>query len=437
MMVNLKMKPTIIIVALLFCEFFLSPYQNAYCQQLDLNYFIDNALKNDPAVKQNINQQQFYALQAQLINAQNKAPQVNFTSDYLFVPYFGNHGKPISISANPSDNAYGYDVGLTNGGTYATQLNVTLELLNKRVVNTLQFQNANAAALNSNDRGQIEHDLRKAITDQYIQVYQLQQQEAYLGQLVNEVKGRKKTVEALVKKALLQQSDYLLLEIEQNTRENELSQAKINEVEAYNSLKNLSAVIDSGMMKLSRPAVSINLKPDNYFYKEKFRLDSLSIIAEQSVFNSRYRPALSFAANGGMLSSNFNRIPYNVGMQASLHLAIPIFDGHQRKINDSQIKIDQQNIVYARDNFTLQQKNYLHSLQQQMALLNLSTQQIEQLIAKQELLLKLDQEKLQGGQLSIIEYVKSLQDYAAAKQNLNLSRVQLFLLINQYNYYNW
>jgi hypothetical protein len=124
-------------------------------------------------------------------------------------------------------------------------------------------------------------------------------------------------------------------------------------------------------------------------------------------------------------------------MQAGLHLNIPIYDGKQRQINDSFVKISQQNIVYARDNFTLQQKNYLQSLRKQIELFNLSTIQMQQMIGKQELLLRLDREKLQGGQLSIIEYVKSLQDYAAAKQALTASRVQILLLANQFNYYNW
>jgi hypothetical protein len=85
----------------------------------------------------------------------------------------------------------------------------------------------------------------------------------------------------------------------------------------------------------------------------------------------------------------------------------------------------------------VQQKNYLESVRKQIDLFKLSNSQIQSLIDKQELLLKLDREKLAGGQLSIIEYVKSLQDYAAAKQSLTVAKTQVLLLINQYNYYNW
>ncbi|EHQ28805.1 TolC family protein [Mucilaginibacter paludis] len=409
----------------------------AYGQQLDLEYFVASGLKNDPGLKQNVNQQQIYSLQSQLINAQNKSPQVNFTSDYLFSPFFGSDGKVISITPNPSANAFGYDAALTNGGTYATQLNVSIPLLNKKTVSALQDQNNNLAAINTNTKAQLEHDLRKNITDLYILVYQAQQQEEYLQMVVSQIKERKATVEALVKRGLLQQSDYLLLEIEQNGRETDLSMARIAEVNAYGALKNAAVVSDTAIITLKEPLINLQPNPDTYYFREKFKLDSLNLAIQQNVFNTKYTPTLTFSGNGGMLASDVNNIPHNVGLQAALHLNIPIYDGRQRKINESQSKIAQQGIVYARDNFTIQQKNYLQNIQKQISLFNQNMVLINQLIAKQDLLLKLDKEKLQSGQLSIIEYIKSIQDYVAAKQNLTAAKVQVLLLANQYNYYNW
>ncbi len=423
--------PTATCLALFFCL-----AQPLKAQQPDLNYFIDHALKSDVGIKQNINQQQTFALQSQLIIAQNKRPQVNFTSDYTLVPYFGG-GRLITISPNPPDGSFGYDPALTNGGLYASQVNVAYNLFNKATINGLQEQNNNAAAINSNAKAQLEHDVRKAITDQYIQVYQQQQQEEYLQLILNEINERRPAVEALVKHGLLQQSDYLLLEIELNTRQNDMSQAKIAEVNAYNTLKNLAAITDTSTAKVQPPVITLNASPQSYYYKEKFRLDSLSIIAQQNVFNNKYRPQLSLAANAGLYTSDITNAYHNVGFQAGLHLNIPLYDGKQKQINDALVKISQQNIVYARDNFTIQQKNYLQGLRKQIDLFNQSTVQMQQMIDKQELLLRLDREKLAGGQLSIIEYVKSLQDYAAAKQALTAARIQILLLANLFNYYNW
>jgi len=411
--------------------------QNISAQQLDLDYFINNAIKNDPGIKQNVNQQQIYGLQSQLINAQNKAPQVNFTTDYTFAPFFADNGRAISITPNPAPDAFGYDAALTNGGLYATQLNVAIPLLNKKTVSALQSQNSNLAAVNASTRKQLEHDLRKNITDQYIQVYQTQQQEEYLELVIKEIKARKATVEALVKRGLLQQSDYLLLEIEQNTRETDLSSARIAEVMAYGALKNSAVISDTALAKLKEPVISLQANPNTFYFKEKFKLDSLTLSIQQNVFSTKYLPALTFSGSGGMMASDFTNIPHNVGLMASLHLSIPIYDGRQRKINDSQAKINQQGVTYARDNFTVQQKNYLQNIQKQIGLFNQNMELIKKLIEKQDLLLQLDKEKLQNGQLSIIEYIKSISDYVAAKQSLNVAKVQVLTLANQYNYYNW
>lgn len=411
--------------------------QTISAQQADLNYFIDNALKNDAGIRQNINQQQIYGLQERLINAQNKAPQVTFTSDYKFDPFFASDGKSIAITPNPASDAFGYDAALTNGGLYATQLNVALNLLNKKAIRALQDQNTNLGAINASTRRQLEHDLKKNITDLYIQVYQAQQQEEYLAEVVQQVRERKATVEALVKRGLLQQSDYLLLEIEQNTRETDLSTARITEAAAYGALKNAALITDTAMTRLKEPVIDLWADPGTYYYKEKFRLDSLNLVIQQNVFNTKYLPALTFNGSTGMMSSDFTNIPHNVGLEAGLHLNIPLYDGRQRKINDSQTKIGQQSIIYARDNFTIQQKNYLQNIQKQIGLINQNNKLIEKLIEKQSLLLELDKEKLAHGQLSIIEYIKSISDYLAAKQSLTVARMQVLLLANQYNYYNW
>lgn len=309
--------------------------------------------------------------------------------------------------------------------------------MNKKTISALQQQNTNQADINSNARKQLEHDLRKNVTDLYIQVYAAQQQEEYLTIVVQQVRERKGTVEALVKRGLLQQSDYLLLEIEQNARETDLSAIRIAELNAYGALKNAAVISDTTMARVAEPVIIINPNPNAFYFKEKFKLDSLNLVIQKTVFNTKYLPQLSFNGNGGMYSSYLPNIPHNVGLQAGLHLNIPIYDGKQRQINESQNKITQQGIAYARDNFTVQQKNYLQNIQKQISLFNQNISLINQLIEKQDLLLRLDKEKLQSGQLSIIEYIKSISDYVAAKQNLNVAKVQVLSLENQYNYYNW
>jgi lipopolysaccharide export LptBFGC system permease protein LptF len=82
----------------------------------NLEYFINRAKENIPSLHENDNLIKIGELQNSIITAQNKAFQVNATSDVLFAPYFNNNGKIIDVTTAPSANAFGYDVGITNGG---------------------------------------------------------------------------------------------------------------------------------------------------------------------------------------------------------------------------------------------------------------------------------------------------------------------------------
>jgi len=149
----------------------LSPYF-LHAQNKNVTYFINEALKNNPSLIENTNLRQFYQIQNDIITAQNKKPQINFTADYLFAPFFFNYGKVISITTNPSPKAYGYNIGITNGGLYAAQVNMAIPLFNKALVKPLYEQNKIQGDISANSRKQIEQDRKKAITEQYIITYQ-------------------------------------------------------------------------------------------------------------------------------------------------------------------------------------------------------------------------------------------------------------------------
>ena len=148
-------------------------------QNKDVNYFIQEGLKGNPNIAENINLQQFFQIQNEIITAQNKRPQVNFTGDYLFAPFFFNNGRVISITPNPSPKAYGYDAGITNGGWYAAQVNVAIPLFNKALIKPLYEQNKIQEDISAYGRKQLEQDLKKSIIDQYIITFQFQQQTTY------------------------------------------------------------------------------------------------------------------------------------------------------------------------------------------------------------------------------------------------------------------
>ena len=406
-------------------------------QSKDVNYFLQEGLKGNPGIAENINLQQFFQIQNEIITAQNKRPQVNFTGDYLFAPFFFNNGRVISITSNPSPKAYGYDVGITNGGWYAAQVNVAIPLFNNALIKPLYEQNKILGDISAYSRKQLEQDLKKSIVDQYIITFQFQQQTGYLQKIIDQLESRKPYVTALVKQGLLQQNDYLLLDIQQTTSRNDLLQLQYAYSNGLAILKNLAAISDSTVFNLANPVIVLQPAPAEFYYVQKFRLDSLNLVAQQNVFNIKYKTQVSAIASSGINAVDITNVPHNVGLSAGLHVAVPIYDGKQKKMNERQNNVLLRNLQAYRNNKALLQQNNIRNAKQQIMQWQQTIDLLDQQIKKQELLLDILKDKVIKGQVTVMDYINALQDYIVTEKTRALAETNVLLYNNQYNYYNW
>ena len=406
-------------------------------QNKDINYFIQEGVKSNPNIAENINLQQFFQIQNEIITAQNKRPQVNFTGDYLFAPFFFNNGRVISITPNPSPKAYGYDAGITNGGWYAAQVNVAIPLFNKALIKPLYEQNKIQGDISAYGRKQLEQDLKKSIIDQYIITFQFQQQTTYLQKIIDQLETRKPYVTALVKQGLLQQNDYLLLDIQQTTSRNDLLQLQYAYTNGLAILKNLAAISDTTVFNLADPLTVLQPGPAEFYYVQKFRLDSLNLVAQQNVFNIKYKTQVSAIASSGINAVDITNVPHNVGLSAGLHVAVPIYDGKQKKMNERQNNVLLTNLQAYRNNTALLQQNNIRNAKQQIVQWQQTIDLLDQQIKKQELLLEILKDKIIKGQVTVMDYINALQDYIVTQKTRALAETNVLLYNNQYNYYNW
>ena len=406
-------------------------------QNKDINYFIQEGVKSNPNIAENINLQQFFQIQNEIITAQNKRPQVNFTGDYLFAPFFFNNGRVISITPNPSPKAYGYDAGVTNGGWYAAQVNVAIPLFNKALIKPLYEQNKIQGDISAYGRKQLEQDLKKSIIDQYIITFQFQQQTTYLQKIIDQLETRKPYVTALVKQGLLQQNDYLLLDIQQTTSRNDLLQLQYAYTNGLAILKNLAAISDTTVFNLADPLILLQPAPAEFYYVQKFRLDSLNLVAQQNVFNIKYKTQVSAIASSGINAVDITNVPQNVGLSAGLHVAVPIYDGKQKKMNERQNNVLLTNLQAYRNNTALLQQNNIRNAKQQIVQWQQTIDLLDQQIKKQELLLEILKDKIIKGQVTVMDYINALQDYIVTQKTRALAETNVLLYNNQYNYYNW
>ncbi len=423
----------LIFISVLFLKSAVSQVQ----PQHDLNYYRNEAYAHSPVLKENLNQQQYIQLQNELTLVAIRKPQVYFTADYLFAPYFFNNSSFIAITQTPDSHAFGYDGALSNGGLYAAQLNVSTLLFTGRVIKPYSYQTAAQKGVLQNLNKQAAHELEKNVTDQYIATYQLQQQVFYLEKIIALVQDRKKIVEALVQKALMQQNDYLLLEIEIRQREFDIQQERINLYNAFNQLNNFAGIADTAIIILSAPIIVQSPVLQEFNYQQRYKSDSANITTQKLVFNTKYRPSLAAYGNTGFNSASAAHLPHSFGLSAGLHLNIPIYDGGQKKIVEKQTQLQLDNLKQYRAFTTIQLKNNLASLQKQIELTAQAITLLNAQLSAQETLLQIIKDKVVTGQISVTDYKNALQDYAISNQNKLQAQTNLWLLINQFNYINW
>lgn len=443
-------------------------------QEVSLDYFLNTARKNDPALLQNDNLKQIGKFENQLINAENSF-QVDVTSEVMVAPYFNNYGRVLDISTNPSPNAYGYAEPVSNGALYSAQLNITKDIFNRSKVQNLLFQNKlnnKAIQLSSEE---IKHQLEKNVTEAYIRVYQFQIKEDITKEIISDLENRLKVVEILVKKGILMQSDYLLLQLEIENKKLELLQSRNNLNSNLLNLKNAVGIKNIEVAKLSEPAFQLDpslkmylsvisskenkpfysqdslrdnkvkvqndfqplLAKDSIYYERKFKNDSLQLVAEQQVFENRYKPQLTAYGNTGLNAVELDRVSHNVGFSAGLKLSVPIYDGGQREIKQLQNNLKLENLEYQLKNKEIQRENTLQSLREQMGSIYTGLELIDAQLKKQENILEIYKGKMLQGQVSIIDYLKVVENYKMNVETKLQMKVNLWLLQNEYNATNW
>ena len=406
-------------------------------QEVGLDYFLQKAKENTPVLLENNNLQKIGEIQNDIIMAQNKAFQVNATSEVQVAPYFNNNGRFIDVTTTPSPRAYGYDVGITNGGLYSAQLNVTKNLFNQKTVDNLLFQNKVQNKTLSLSAEEIEHNLVKNITDTYIRAYQLQLQKNFTIEILKDLENRLKVVELLVKSAVLMESDYLLLQLDIDSKKLELQQIRTNLKTAINQLYSLSGIPIAETDRLSIPKLLTAANPISNFYQRKFQNDSLQVEANQNVFENKYKPQLSLYGNTGLNAVELTNIERRVGLSAGLRFTIPIYDGKQRKYNAQQSELKKETLEFYKENAEIQLENNIKSVEAQLIALEENILAIEEQLKKQQNVLEIYKGKLVQGQVSIVDYLNVIQTYKLNVQTKLQMQTNRLLLQSQYNFINW
>ncbi|QKG57536.1 TolC family protein [Hymenobacter sp. BRD128] len=409
----------------------------------DLSFYLTQARQNSPLSADVRNQGRAVQLETERLRAFYTKANGTLVGNYTAVPVLtrDNGRTRLSYAADATTNNYvGYDVALSNGALYQGYAQLTQPLFNQKRFEAYA-QQAQGLARSQQNLSQLSlHDLEKLVGDQYILCRQDLDQLSYVRELLGILDKQRLLVRKLVEASLLKQSDYALLSIEVETQQLFLNTYRTAYHRDLLDLNVLCGLGDTAEVALAPPDLPLRRTgpaPGLSGFTTRYRLDSLTLAANQRVFELRYKPLVNAFANGGLEAVTLADIPQRFGVSAGLQFSVYLFDGHQRQTSRDRARVLLETTRAYQQNFAtinpVRQQRLLYEVRQLDERQRLAREQI----ASYRQVLDSYKREVIAGQLSVVNYVQVLKNYAAAARDLVLLENNRLLLINAYNYWTW
>jgi outer membrane protein TolC len=391
-------------------------------QGSSLDFYLGQALQNSPLLKDYRNQVLAGRVDSALVKA-SYGPQVVGNSTNIYAPAI---------------KGYGYDQAISNGGNFTTVVAVTKTLVGQSHLDaeyeTIRLQNQGI----TNTSKISEQDLKKSVTAQYITAYGDLQQLRFNRDIYSLLQREEQVLKDLTEKNIYRQTDYLTFVVTLKQEGLLLRQLDIQYRNDHGTLNYLCGINDTSATLLDDPDIRLQSLPDigNSVFFRQFGLDSLKLRNDRSLINFNYRPKASLYADGGW-SSSLQYEPYkNFGVSFGFMVTMPIYDGHQRKMQYSKLDIAERTRTGYKDFFTRQYNQQVAQLTQQLKATEALIGQIDEQVRYSQTLIEVNEKLLGTGDAKIADYVIALTNYLNAKNLLTQNNITRLQIINQINYWN-
>ncbi|OIP84441.1 MAG: hypothetical protein AUK44_02650 [Porphyromonadaceae bacterium CG2_30_38_12] len=396
--------------------------------QNSLDFYLNAARQNNPNIKEHQAQTKKSIIQKNIINAEYTAPKVSLNAEINYSPLFPNKSDSKAI---------GFDVAVTDGGLYAVLLNVRQPIFNKAITEMLHKQAAIVGETGDNNVKVTLHQLEREITDQYIVSYQSLNQINFVNNLTIQLQQQKEIIDAFATKGIYKQLDILLIDIEIQRQKTELSNLQAIYNRNIYKLNDLCGISSNIPAKLTNPHIEIKPEIQQSQFLEQFRLDSLKEVSDLEVANLKYKLQFNLYGNTGMMAIDLNGIQRKIGFGVGVTMAVPLYDGNQKKYTCQQFELKLSVIGNYKQNFLVQKSNRKQGILSDLKLMEQKNSQIRSQLTNYEKLLELYKIELQTGELELINYLNVIKSFTEAKNSLTISETNKLLIISESNYYNW
>lgn len=390
-------------------------------QGRDLSFYLSQARAASPVLKDFENQRRSLGIDSLLARTAAR-PQVTANSAGMYAPTF---------------KGYGFDEVLTNGQSLEALLTVNYDLLNKgRIQNQLKGIRIQRDSVQYASQLSLL-DLSRSVTDQYITAYWSQEQIGFNREIIQLLQKEERLLKQLTRDNIYKQSEYLTFLVTLQQQQLVLKQAELQFKNDFALLNYLAGVADTTEVHLPVPDIKADMTvKEASFFTKRFEIDSLKNQNQKAAINFNYRPKLGLYANGGY-NSSLSLQPYkNFGTSAGFTLSIPVYDGHQRKMQFSKLDLSSRTITGYRDFFIRQQGQQINLIRQQLFQTDGLFAKINDQIRFSKGLIEADSKLLHTGDLKIADFVIAINNYLSVQNLWKQTSINRLKLINQLNYWN-
>jgi outer membrane protein TolC len=241
----------------------------------------------------------------------------------------------------------------------------------------------------------------------------------------------------LVEQGFLTAGDYLLMKIELQNELLNSSESLQNYKDDLTQLNSICGINDTNMVYLDSVALQLTELKNSLGFFKKYELDSLSLISQQYVFETKYLPRLKLFFNTGLNAVETNGIERKFGLSAGLSFSLPIFDGGQKNLTRQQSLISQKTVNNYCRYFSLNLELILSNTASKLKTIKRNLAGLDNQINEYKKVMEISVRDLNKGDISTIEFLNILKNFIDLKKSKIDKEIEYQMQINNFNYWNW
>jgi hypothetical protein len=325
---------------------------------------------------------------------------------------------------------------ITDGGNYQAVASVSQEIFNRRKVENhyqaIGLQNATTKLTKKLSVA----ELKKSITNLYLESYSVWRELEFNRSFLDLMKEENQIIRNFVNSGTYSQTDYLSMLVETEGQEVIVTQLRSLYSKEIMLLNEVCGIVDTSSVILLQPDITLNEEngPSDYIFLKQYVIDSLQIINGKEAIGLNYIPKISWFADAGILTStpwNFYR---HLGASAGISLSIPIYDGHQKHLEEQKLKIQEETrINYKKSSKKQYDQNYLR-LKAELDGIVQTRNSLRKQLALSDQLVKSLKTQLESGIIKMTDYINAIKSFRNTNRNLNVIELEMLGIINEMNY---